>query len=372
MENLFSTGVKEPLTDFHLRTAAEELTFPSIIKINNRVLCHLTLDEWQAFADAHADRTIFHHRNWIELLSDTYGFKPLIPAVKENGQILAAIPLLETKNIWGARKLISLPCSDCMSILAKSRDAVEWLCWELTADKYREYKSIVVRTEQPFRLGRTARWGRHVIDTSRPLKEIVANFDRTLRTNLRRTEKCKLAFQFSQDASELEEFYRFLLKTRKKHGVPIQPKSFFRGLHNRILSSNLGYIGLARDGENTIAAGIFLCYGGKMMCKYLASDSNALDKRPNEFLLYQGIRMAVEMGCSTFDFGISKREQEGLRRFKSKFGATENDVYNDYIAGEVQPLLDESRAMKIVSATVRHSPTVISRALGELFYRYSQ
>ena len=104
---------------------------------NNQVVRHLTLDEWQVFADSHPDRTIFHHRNWIQLLVDTYGFRLHIPAVKQNGHILAAVPFLETRNIWGARKLISLPFSDCMSILSQCGDAVRRLRKELTTDKYR-------------------------------------------------------------------------------------------------------------------------------------------------------------------------------------------------------------------------------------------
>ena len=50
---------------------------------HNQVVRHLTLDEWQVFADSHPDCTIFHHRNWIKLLVDTYGFQLHIPAVKQ-------------------------------------------------------------------------------------------------------------------------------------------------------------------------------------------------------------------------------------------------------------------------------------------------
>ena len=98
----------------------------------------------------------------------------------------------------------------------------------------------------------------------------------------------------------------------------------------------------------------------------------ALEHRPNEFLSYHGIRLAVEKGCSTFDFGISKCDQTGLRRFKSKFGATETPVHNANITGKVQPLAEDSRALKLVSFAIKRSPPLVCRALGEIFYRYSQ
>jgi len=131
-------------------------------------------------------------------------------------------------------------------------------------------------------------------------------------------------------------------------------------------------VGLVKDRSTTIAAGVFLDDGGRMMCKYLASDPNAHDARPNEFLLHHAIRMAVETNRSTFDFGISRREQVGLRRFKRKFGAIENDVYSDCIAGDSQPPIEHTRAMKLVSSTIRNSPTFVGQTVGALFYRYSQ
>ncbi len=339
---------------------------------DDQVLCELTLAEWHAFADSHPDKTVFHHQNWIRLLIDTYGFKLHIPAVKQNGHILAAVPFVETRSLRGARKLISLPFTDCMSVLAESDDAVSMLREGLTTEQCRPYSLVVLRTEQPFQRDGSAQWSRHVINTSRPLDEITAQFSRTLRANLRRAENRSLTFQFNKDASAFQEFYRLFLRTRRKHGVPVQPKGFFRGLYERILLQDLGCVGLARDGDTAIAAGVFLSYGGKMTCKYLASDANALDRRPNEFLLLHAIRTAVETGHTTFDFGISRREQVGLRRFKGKFGGTENDVYNDCLAGNGQPLLEHSRAMRIVSATIKKSPPFICRAVGALFYRYSQ
>ena len=335
-------------------------------------LSDLTLDEWQAFAHSQPGRTIFHHRNWVKLLVDTYGFDLYIPAVKKNGQILAAVPFVETRNLWGAPKLISLPFTDCMSILASCDDAVERLRAGLTTGQYRQYSAIVLRTEEPLQSNGSAQWGRHVIDTSRPLNEVTANFERTLRANLRRAEQRKLTTEFSNDRSAFEEFCRLFLWTRRRHGVPVQPKSFFRGLYDRILLCNLGTVGLVKDRDTTIAAGIFLDYGGKMMCKYLASDPDALDNRPNEFLLYHAVRMAVETNHSTFDFGISRREQIGLRRFKRKFGAIENDVYNDCIAGNIKSPIEHTRAMKIVSSAIRVSPAFVGQAIGALFYRYSQ
>lgn len=335
-------------------------------------LRELTLDEWQAFADSHPERTIFHHRNWITLLVDTYGFRLHIPAVIDDGQIMAAVPLLGTRSIWGLPRLISLPFTDCINILSRCEDGPDRIRDALMKPCYGRYQAIVLRTEQSFQANQTPPWGRHVIATNRSFDEIAAGFDRSLRTNLRRAEKRQLTCEFSRDQVAFDEFYQLFLRTRRRHGVPVQPKKFFRELYQQILLCNLGFIGLVKAGSTTIAAGVFFDYGGKMMCKYLASDPAALDSRPNEFLICQAIRNASETNHDTFDFGISRREQLGLRRFKRKFGATENDVYNNCIFGTPRPPIEHTRAMKIVSTTIRNSPTIVAQALGSLFYRYSQ
>ncbi len=127
-----------------------------------------------------------------------------------------------------------------------------------------------------------------------------------------------------------------------------------------------------KNEHSVIAAGVFLTYNDTLVYKYVASDVSALNDRPNECLVFHAIRMAVEGGYATFDFGISKRSQEGLRQFKSKWGAVEHDVHMEYITGDPQPLTEDSVAMKLISMAIKHSPSVVCRMLGEVFYRYSQ
>jgi lipid II:glycine glycyltransferase (peptidoglycan interpeptide bridge formation enzyme) len=331
-----------------------------------------TLRQWQDLVESHPERTVFHHSKWIELLTKQYRLRLHIPAVEEGGEIVAAVPFLETRTPWGLRKLISLPFTDCMRVLSREERALDFMREGLKSQPWDDYKSVVLRTDKPLDGFPTASaWVRHEMSTARPVVEIYADFPPSVRRNLRKADRSGLRFERRTDAAALESFYRLHLATRKKRGLPIQPKSFFRRLRELVLRCNLGFIGIVSKNNEAIAAGVFLTYNKTLTYKYGASQQRCLGWRPNDFMFYNVIRLAGEEGYERLDFGISYRPHKGLRRFKSKWGSTETDVYNVYFAGSEQRTLDNSRTMKIASAVIRHSPAVVCRGLGQVFYRFS-
>ena len=335
------------------------------------MLSPVSLDEWQAYVDSHPESNTFHHRNWVKLISDQYGYPHYIAAVKQNGQIRAGIPFVETRGLWDCGKLISLPFTDCMRVLADNDLALREIQMGLEADEFKKYKAVVIRTDRAWRgVSSASAWVRHELGISGSLGENVANFSPSLKRNLRRGEKSKLQFERQMDWDAVEKFYLLHLMTRKKLGSPVQPKSYFRLLHERILRQGLGFIGLVMKGDSAIAAGVFLTYQKTMTYKYGASNPRALEHRPNEWMMFNAIRFAVERGYRWFDFGISRRGDEGLRRFKKKWGAVETDVLDNYVVGTKERLVEDSPLFKIASVAIRHSPAVIGRALGEMAYRF--
>jgi len=336
-------------------------------------LSHIDLDSWQAFVEERVDSTALHHRQWIELLMEQYGFKLHLPAITENGQVRAAMPFLETTSLRGSKKLVSLPFTDYFSVLSSGDGAVEILCDALRSDLIPKIKSVVFRSDASIRgLEVQSEQVRHELFTGRPLGQIEASFDDAVKRNLRRTRENDLQFKSRRDADAMETFYRLHLMTRKKLGVPVQPKRFFQRLHERMIQSELAFVGVVSKDREPIAAGVFLTYHKRFIYKYAASHPKALKYRPNDCLVYNGIKLAVEDGFDWFDFGASDKRQAGLRRFKRKWGASESDIYHNYIKGAAESEASDSHAFRIASAIIRVSPQIVCRALGEVFYKYSQ
>jgi CelD/BcsL family acetyltransferase involved in cellulose biosynthesis len=189
--------------------------------------------------------------------------------------------------------------------------------------------------------------------------------------NLHKARRIGLQFVKRCDANAMEEFYRLHVLTRRKLGVPVQPKCFFGLLWRHVLAEGLGYIGLVLKSGQPVAAGVFLTFNHTVIYKYAASRPDALANRPNDWLVYNVLRLASEEGYRVFDFGISDRKQAGLRRFKCNWGAKEIDVHTVQLVGRAKRPVEESTLFKLTGCVIRNSPPVVCRCLGEVFYRFA-
>jgi lipid II:glycine glycyltransferase (peptidoglycan interpeptide bridge formation enzyme) len=189
--------------------------------------------------------------------------------------------------------------------------------------------------------------------------------------NVQKARRAGLEFAQRTDADAMEAFYRLHVLTRRKLGVPVQPKRFFRLLWQRLIARGLGYVALVLKQAEPIAAGVFLTFNNTVTYKYAASQPAALADRPNDWLVYNALRIAAEDGYRVFDFGISALKQEGLRRFKRGWGAVEIDVHTAQLVGRATTPVEESILFRVTSRVIRHSPAVVCRSLGEVFYRFA-
>ena len=355
------------------QTPVQPAPVPARTSRDGARLLPVTLDAWQSLVESLPESAVFHHRNWIELLAAQYRFPLHIYAVKSGGEIVAAVPFLETRQPWGAKKLVSLPFTDCVRPLAKDEAARGLLRQAFAAHRFNDYRSAIVRTDEPVvPQPEPSHWVHHELSTGLPIGEVRARYESSLRRNLRRAESAGLRFERRTDADSLDVFYRMHLLTRRKQGVPIQPKRYFRRIHEHLFGHGLGFVGVVYQADAPVAAAVYLAYHGRMVYKYGASDPRALENRPNEFLMDNAIRLAAEEGYTHFDFGTSAKDNEGLCRYKRKWGASETELYREYLWGEPSARVQEHPAFRAAAYVIRRTPPTVCRMIGEAFYRYSQ
>ena len=70
--------------------------------------------------------------------------------------------------------------------------------------------------------------------------------DGSVRRAIRKAERSKLAIRVDRSEEAMLQFYRLHIQTRKRHGLPPQPLSFFLNIHREIIEPGLGFIVLAR------------------------------------------------------------------------------------------------------------------------------
>ncbi|MGF2076146.1 hypothetical protein, partial [Enterococcus casseliflavus] len=70
----------------------------------------------------------------------------------------------------------------------------------------------------------------HTLDLATPVSAIRSNLSSAVRTAIRKAERSELVVRESSELPEVAEFYRLHVATRRRHGLPPQPFSFFRNI----------------------------------------------------------------------------------------------------------------------------------------------
>src|SRR6185503_12840306 len=120
-----------------------------------------------------------------------------------------------------------------------------------------------------------------------------------------------------------DTYYRLHVGTRRRLGVPVQPRRYFRMLWRSILEPGLGRLFLAYSGAEPIGGIVVLLWQRNAIYKYGAWDDGARSLRPNHLLLATALEWAAAEGAVTFDLGRTDTDQPGLRAYKIGWGGRE-------------------------------------------------
>lgn len=309
----------------------------------------------------------FHHPAWATLLADCYGFSAFALAVAdERGGLVAGVPVIETRSPLRRRRWVSLPFTDVCPPLGSGD-----LGAALDEERRRAgIPRLEVRDELPE--GQTrATAVLHTLELQESSDALFSRFHPSqVQRNIRRAEKEGVRVRHGASAEDLVDvFYSLHLRTRRRQGVPVQPKRFFRLLWERMIEPGLGFVSLAESEGEPVAGAVFLRWGEAATYKFGASDPEWLRLRPNHLIFWDAIRMLAADGVRTLDFGRTELENEGLRRFKSGWGAEETPLV--YTVFGDAPQAGRDRAGQALGAVIRRSPPWVCRGLGELLYKYA-
>jgi CelD/BcsL family acetyltransferase involved in cellulose biosynthesis len=321
---------------------------------------------------------VFSSPPWLRVLSATYAF-PLRGRIlgDEAGAPRAGLLHAEVDDVRGER-LVTLPFSDFCDPIAPDREG--WLA--LTAGLFEGARHHVVRClhathpgEDPrlTAVGR-ARW--HAIDVQRDEEEIWASLHPSARRAIRKADSAGVSVEHVDDESGLRAFFELHLRVRKyKYGLLAQPYAFFVNIWEQFLSQDRGTLVLAKVDGEPVAGCLFLEWQDTLYYKFNASDADRLGVRPNDRVLWEGVRHARERGLARLDFGLTDWDQDGLIQYKRKY-ATEEGVITTYrnapagADGRAGPAVGELLAEMTDLLVGDDVPDAVTERAGEIVYRY--
>ena len=343
--------------------------------MDDGMILELTDPRWADFVATHPAATPFHHPDWTRLVAGCYGFRAFALAVSDaSGAIRAGLPLVEVRHLGGGRKWVSLPYTDyCPPLVSKGKQEEELVAAIRRSSRASGVRRVEIRG--PIADGSTAGPAalRHVLALGCDPAEVYARFHRSqVQRNIRRAEREGLTVRLGNSPHDLvDTFYQLHLRTRRRQGVPVQPRRFFRLLWDNTIATGLGSVLIVEAADRPIAAAVFLTWNETVVYKFAASDDSSWSLRPNHLLIWHAIRTACEQGYRWFDFGRTDIGQEGLRNFKLSWGAIEEPLFY-WTAGGIPESAPSAEGMvtRVLRPVIRRGPPLLCRAVGEMLYRY--
>jgi CelD/BcsL family acetyltransferase involved in cellulose biosynthesis len=354
-----------------------------------------TDSRWIEFLSTHPDASIYHHPTWLKTLELESG-QPVVGLayLGNDGDIRGILPMLRTRGVpffrsthLISRRLSSLPRTPVAGPLAVDRDATAALLdaamrrVDAQPGTHLEIKTetsglgdlVPALTELPWRQT-------YVLDLPDDPTQIRFGDSRNhgrIKWSVNHASKAGVEVRPATKLGELRAWYDLYLATMRDHVVPPRSLRFFEIAWERMQPLGLLRLLLAEqvNGErrNLLAGSIILQYGQTVVYAFNGRRQESLALRPNDVIQWHAIHHATADGFRRYDFGEVPASNDGLAKFKSKWGATETTLFRYYypsppLAAVTGP--NHNRPLTQIASTAwRRLPLQLTALLGASIYR---
>jgi CelD/BcsL family acetyltransferase involved in cellulose biosynthesis len=335
---------------------------------------------WDAFVLDHRDGSIFHSSAWLDSLRRTYDYDPVVYTTTPPGQALTnGLVFCRVRSWLNGSRLVSVPFSDHCQPLVDDTETLLTLTASLQTSlvcehwKYIEIRPLASQApvfEVNRHFHRNEEFWFQTVDLRPDLDTLFQKFHKScVQRKIRRAEREQLIYEQGRSEALLQKFYALLILTRRRHGIPPQPLSWFRNLI-ACLGDNV-LIRLASKGNQPVASIITIAFKKSLVYKYGCSDARFHNLGGTPLLFWKAIQDAKHDGMIEYDLGRSDLDNPGLISFKENWGATNSPLIYyrlsaAYRSGEFPKIF--SRVAKTVFSRMPESLLIAS---GRLLYRHT-
>jgi len=340
----------------------------------------LTDHRWDAFLHAHPRASVFHSKPWLHALSKTYGYDSIaVTNSPATAQIRNAIVACRVESWFTGRRLVSLPFSDHAATLVDDPDDLQDLFSGLEETLHRnKLRYIEIRPLGGVNFVTSLSQSTQIycfqaIDLRSDIDSIFKNFHKdSIQRKIRRAEREKLIYSEGRSDSLLDDFYRLFVMTRKRHGLPPQPRKWFANLAESF--GDALKIRIAFQASRPVASILTLKFKDTLVYKYGCSDAKYNNLGGMPLLFWRSIQEAHHQNLQVFDLGRSELENTGLITFKERLGAARSILtYTRYHAPgkswvEFKPTSPGWRTL--AKQVFSNTPSAVLTTAGRVLYRH--
>jgi len=383
-------------------------------------LDRLKVESWDTCVATHPHRTLFCSAGWLKALQTTYDLQINSVALYGVGGLLrSALVLGGASGLPSRQRLVSLPFSDhCQPLVASGDELRFLLCsllqregkvaagsspnpqseavlwstlqtgqvdgrgWSLPAphSPLPTPRSIELRPLDDSDLasvllelgfGPSQRFHYHEIDLTPGAEAVLRRTHRdSVQRKLRRAEREGLEYRVGRSQDLVDDFYRLLVLTRRRHGVPPQPRKWFGNLVD-CMGESL-QIRVSYAGKVAVAAILTLTFRDQIVFKYGASDERYSAAGGTQMIFWKTIEEACGNGFTKFDLGRTDLDNPGLATFKERLGGERRPLtYWRFPApSATEPGFLREKFGQSAHAVLRVLPPKLLELIGRLVYRH--
>lgn len=331
---------------------------------------------WEQFVASHPRASVFHRTGWLEALARTYRYRPLVVTTTPPDKPLEdGLPFCEVRSWITGSRLVSLPFADHAEPLlagsGKPFELEDWMRAQCREHKWRyiELRPLPSETCGAFLPAISQYFWFHTLDLSPSLEQIFRGFHKScIQRRIRHAEHQQLTYEQGCSRQLVDDFYRLLTITRRRHRLLPQPRSWFLNLTACLPSS--ANIRLLRRGGLPIAAILTTRHRSTVVYKYGCSDESYHSIGAMPLLFWKMIEESRSEGVEQIDFGRTDMDNHGLAEFKDRLGATRRRLaYFRYpsAAAHRSPLPSETSAARTLLSAL---PGALSSTMGRMVYRH--
>lgn len=319
------------------------------------------------------ETTIFHSASWARVMAESYGYRPLYFMLYDSGACRGCLPVMEVDSVFTGKRGVCLSFSDyCGAIAEGVEDFSLLLQAVLDYGRSRRWRYAEFRGEPRLRNERASEvYAHHLIELSPDEGLMLSRLRKSTARGINKAVKEGVAVAVGNSLQETMEYYRLHCLTRRRQGLPPQPKRFFVNLHQHLIGKGLGFTALARQGDATVAGMVCLHFGRNAIYKYGASDLEQQQLRANNLLFWELIKKCGRDGFRYLSLGRTDLNNEGLMNFKNGWGGSMSDLYYhryDFTSGSF--VAGQERNLEPYRRLLTKLPVPLLRALGTLAYRH--
>jgi CelD/BcsL family acetyltransferase involved in cellulose biosynthesis len=328
---------------------------------------------WKALANSHPNASVFHQVEWLQALKLCYGYVPVALTLSPPGSpVENGLLFCEIRSRLTGNRMVSIPFSDHCEPLISDPEELELFVAALTERversrwDYFELRPILHNPSTQQGFGGSQKYYFHRLDLRPSEQALFKKFQKdSVQRKIRRAEREDLRYQEGTSETLLQQFYKLMIMTRRRRGLPPQPLKWFRSLV--LCMGENAQIRVAFKDETPVASILTLTTRRSLVYKYGCSDSRFSNLGGTALLFWKAIQQAKANGIEELDMGRSDIDNTGLVTFKERWGAEQSPV--NYWRYPIQAASSNpERLIKYAKKLISIAPDQALVALGNLLY----